>query len=48
MRLTDEQIKDFIEWGGDRLPNPDNYPRVFEYYLMLYMYIKKIGPFNGN
>lgn len=48
MKLTEEQIKDFIRWGGDRLPNPDNYPRCFQYQLMLYMYTKKIGPFNGK
>jgi hypothetical protein len=42
--MTDEQvqeiIKKLIELYGDLLPNPEHYPRTFDYYLRLYEHEK--------
>jgi hypothetical protein len=40
--MTDEQIKDFIEYFEGLLPDPETYPKTFTYYVKLYMYIHKI------
>jgi len=40
--MTDEQIKDFIEYFKDILPDPETYPKTFAYYVKIYMYNNKI------
>ena len=40
--LTDAQIIDMINYYGDRLPNPDNYPKTFMFYVQMYKYLKGI------
>ena len=37
---VDEQIEEFLEMYGDRLPNPEHCPKEFAYYVMLYKYGK--------
>jgi hypothetical protein len=37
---VDEQIEEFLEMYGDRLPNPEHCPKEFAYYVMLYKYSK--------
>jgi hypothetical protein len=41
--MTEQQIKEFIEYWGDNLPNPTHYPRQFEYYVLLYRHIKGLS-----
>lgn len=36
----EEQIEEFLEMYGDRLPNPEHQPKIFEYYVRLYKHIK--------
>jgi hypothetical protein len=40
--LTDAQILDMINYYGDRLPNPDTYPKTFMFYVQMYKYLKGI------
>ena len=40
--MTEQQIKDCIEFWGDRLPDPQHCPRQFKYYVLLYKHIKGI------
>ena len=40
-----DPFKTFIEkltnsWSASKLPNPDNYPITFEYYIKLYKYLE--------
>jgi hypothetical protein len=37
---VDEQIKEFLEMYGDRIPNPEHCPIQVEYYVRLYKFIK--------
>lgn len=37
LKAYDELVKEF----GDKLPNPDHYPKVFAYYVKLYKYYKE-------
>ncbi len=40
-KLTDKQLRKMVEYFGlDRLPDPDNYPLSFQYYIKIYKYIK--------
>jgi hypothetical protein len=39
---VEEQIEEFLEMYGDRLPNPDHCPKEFAYYVMLYKYSKSL------
>ena len=41
-KMTDEQIKDFIEYFKDILPDPETYPKTFAFYIKMYMYMHKI------
>lgn len=48
--MTDEELlrvykiyEEMQEMFGDKLPNPEHYPRVFEYYVKLYYHSKKYG-----
>lgn len=42
--MTDEQIlekyNELVEMFGDKLPNPEQYPRCFGYYVKMYNYRK--------
>lgn len=40
--MTDDQIKEFIEYWGDRLPNPEHYPRQFQYCVLVYKHVRGI------
>lgn len=40
--MTNEQVKEFIEYWGDELPSPEHEPIKFKYYMNLYNYIKGI------
>ena len=40
--LTDAQIIDMIDYYGDRLPDPDNYPKTFMFYIQMYKFLKGI------
>ena len=46
--MTDEEIlkayKEMVTEFGDKLPNPDHYPRIFAYYVKLYKYYKERNP----
>jgi len=37
---ADDHVKEFLRMYGDRLPNPENCPREFEYYVKLYKYYR--------
>jgi hypothetical protein len=45
--MTEEEIKkiyhEMLEMFGDKIPNPDHYPRTFEYFVRLYLHSKKHG-----
>lgn len=42
--MTEEQImkayEEMIELFGDKLPNPEHYPRMFAHFVLLYKYYK--------
>lgn len=38
---TDEQIKEFIEMFGSKIPNPEQYPKCFEHYWKMYLLSKQ-------
>lgn len=42
--MTDQEIeqaiKEMIEMWGDNLPNPEQEPKRFAYYVKLYLYYK--------
>ena len=40
--MTDQQVKEFIEYWGDKLPHPVHEPIKFKYYMNLYKHIKGI------
>lgn len=45
LRLYNEMISEF----GNRLPNPEHYPKQFQYYVKLYLHYKKHSQKNeGN
>jgi len=33
-------IKEFIEFYGDKLPNPDQNPKQFAFYVKMYKFLK--------
>jgi hypothetical protein len=37
---VEEQIEEFLQMYGDRLPNPEHCPKEFAYYVMLYKHVK--------
>ena len=40
-QLSDKQLRKMIEFfGEDRLPDPLNYPMSFNYYVMMFKYLK--------
>jgi len=43
--MTDQEIEKILEemkeMFGDKLPNPDHYPKIFEYFVKLYLHSKK-------
>lgn len=43
--MTDDEIKkileDLVKMFGDKLPDPTHYPKIFEYYVKLYIHTKK-------
>lgn len=45
--MTEDELKkileDMLEMFGDKLPNPEHYPKIFEYYVKLYQHSKKHG-----
>lgn len=44
--LTEEQLKEvdkISEMFGDRIPDPNQYPRCFQYYVKMYRYMKSLG-----
>lgn len=41
MKWTDEEIKRFVDYFGNQLPNPTNYPKTFSYYVKLWRYINR-------
>lgn len=45
--MTEEDVRKIyqgmVEMFGDKLPNPEHYPRTFEYYLKLYLHSKQHG-----
>ncbi len=36
----EEQLNDFLEYFNYDVPDPDHYPKIFNYYMKLYMYYK--------
>lgn len=38
--MTNEQIQEFLDMFGDRLPDPKHHPRQFQFYVLLYKHIK--------
>ena len=45
--MTDQQVRDFyndlVQYFGDSLPDPDHYPKTFQYYVRLYKHVKKLN-----
>ena len=41
---SDHEIKDFIKYFGDALPNPEHQPKAFEYYVRFWQYLKSRNP----
>jgi hypothetical protein len=46
--MTDEQAQEIlnkmVEEFGDKLPNPEHYPRAFAYYVRLFRYKPLVQP----
>lgn len=46
--MTDEQILDtynrMVAHYGDSLPNPEHYPKQFQYYVKLFTYTENANP----
>lgn len=38
--MSDELIEEFLKEYGDRLPNPDHYPKIVKYLFNLFLYYK--------
>jgi hypothetical protein len=38
---SDDEIKEFLEMYKSVLPNPQNYPKTFEYYWKIFKYCKE-------
>jgi hypothetical protein len=43
-----EEINDFLSKFGDRLPDPDHYPRTFAYFVRLYRLQKSVEQAEKN
>lgn len=39
--MEETLIKELKEFYGDRLPNPEHYPRSFDYMVKIFIYFKK-------
>lgn len=43
--MTDREVEEFydklVKEYGDKLPNPEHYPRVFRYYVELYRHVER-------
>lgn len=39
--VSDREIEEFIEKYGDKIPNPEQYPRITAYYIKLYKWFRK-------
>lgn len=39
---VEEKIEEFYNMYGSRLPNPENCPMEFEYYVRLYKFVKNL------
>lgn len=37
--MSDEEIQDFIDYFGDEIPNPDNYPLKVKWLIKWYISI---------
>ena len=50
--MTDDEVlkiyNEMVEEYGNKLPNPDHYPKVFQYYVKLYLHYRKHNPKNEN
>jgi hypothetical protein len=48
--MTNEKVmqlyNELVEEYGDKLPNPDHYPKTFQYYVKLYKHYRKNNPKN--
>lgn len=38
--MTDDEINELIEFWGNRLPNPEHYPKTFMWYVKLWRYYR--------
>lgn len=41
--MTDSEIKRFIEYFGESLPNPEHSPKQFMFYVKMFKHYKEIG-----
>lgn len=45
--MTDSEVlkmyEEMVKMFGDKLPDPDHYPKTFAYFVTLYKYCKKNG-----
>ena len=40
-KMSDKEIDEFIKMFKGVMPDPDNYPKTFDYYYNLYKHIKE-------
>mgnify|MGYP003403893449 CR=1 FL=1 len=38
--IIDPTVQEFLDMFGDKIPDPDLYPRQFSYYLKLFHHVK--------
>lgn len=38
--IIDPMVQEFLDMFGDKIPDPDLYPRQFSYYLKLFHHVK--------
>ena len=41
MKVTEEEWEEMKEMYGDNLPNPEHYPKSFEYHYKVFLMFKK-------
>ena len=39
--MSEKEIKEFIDYFGDALPNPEHYPMCFMHYVKLWKFYKE-------
>jgi hypothetical protein len=44
----EEQIEEFYQWYGDKLPNPEHEPLRFAYYVRMYQHTKSLMENNNG